>query len=63
MKLDRRIPLSTQILLLLCIITVSAHAQNEQTILLNIGDPAPPLQIKEWLKGGAIQPYKKSFCR
>lgn len=48
-----------QLLLLLCIMAVTAHAQNEQPPLLNIGDPAPPLRVGEWLKGKPIQGFKK----
>ena len=47
-----------QVLLLLCVIAVSARAQNDQTISLNIGDPAPPLRMGRWLKGEPIQKFK-----
>lgn len=48
-----------QLLLLLCIVAVTAHAQNDQPPSLNIGDPAPPLRVHEWLKGKPIQGFKK----
>jgi thiol-disulfide isomerase/thioredoxin len=48
-----------QLLLLFCIITVSAYAQNEQPPSLNIGDPAPPLRVREWIKGTPIQRFEK----
>ena len=40
-----------QLLLLLCIIAVTTYAQNNQAPSLNIGDPAPPLRVREWIKG------------
>ncbi len=48
-----------QLLLLLCVIAVTAHAQNEQSPSLNIGDPAPPLRVREWLKGTPVQRFEK----
>jgi len=45
------------LLLLLCVITVSANAQKEQSLSLNIGDPAPPLRVREWLKGTPVQNF------
>ncbi len=48
-----------QLLLLLCIITVTTHAQNDQSPSLNIGDAAPPLRVREWLKGTPVQQFKK----
>lgn len=50
---------SFQLLLLLCITAATAHAQKDQPPLLNIGDPAPPLRVHEWLKGKPIQGFKK----
>lgn len=48
-----------QLFLLLCIIAISAQAQNDQYPLLNIGDPAPPLRVRGWLKGTPVQQFKK----
>ncbi len=48
-----------QLLLLLCSIALPPHAQNDQPPSLNIGDPAPPLQLRAWLKGEPIQQFKK----
>jgi thiol-disulfide isomerase/thioredoxin len=48
-----------RILLLLCIITVTTHAQNAQSPSLNIGDPAPPLRLSMWLKGSPVQRFEK----
>ena len=53
------IPSEVKLLLLLCVIAVTAQAQNDQPPLLNIGDPAPPLRVHEWLKGKPIQKFKK----
>ncbi len=50
--------LSFHLLLLLCI-TVTIHAQNDQSTLLNIGDPAPPLRVREWIKGTPVQRFEK----
>jgi len=51
--------LKFQLLLLLSIITVTAHAQNDQFPSLNIGDPAPPLRVREWVKGTPVQRFEK----
>lgn len=48
-----------QLLLLLSVITVTSHAQNEQSPTLNIGDPAPPLRVREWIKGTPIKRFEK----
>lgn len=47
--------------LLLCMIAVTTHAQNEQSPSLNIGDPAPPLRVRGWLKGSPVQRFEKGF--
>jgi thiol-disulfide isomerase/thioredoxin len=47
------------LLLLFCIITVTTHAQNEQSTSLNLGDPAPPLRVQAWLKGVPVQRFEK----
>lgn len=49
---------NAQLLLLLCIITVTTYAQNDQP-LLNFGDPAPPLRVGRWIKGRPIQRFEK----
>jgi thiol-disulfide isomerase/thioredoxin len=41
------------------IIAASAYAQNNQTLSLNIGDPAPPLHVREWLKGETVEKFEK----
>ena len=49
-----------QILLLVnVVIASSCKAQNDQSISLNIGDPAPPMRVSAWLKGEPIQYFKK----
>src|SRR5438874_477646 len=48
-----------QLLLLLCIIAVTTHAQNDQSPSLNIGDPAPALRVREWIKGTPVQRFEK----
>jgi thiol-disulfide isomerase/thioredoxin len=51
--------LNFQLLLLLCIITVITHAQNDQPPSLKIGDPAPPLRVRGWIKGTPVQRFEK----
>ena len=48
-----------QLLLLLCIVTATTHAQNDLPPSLNIGDPAPPLRVRSWLKGTPVQRFEK----
>ena len=48
-----------QLSLLLCIIAVTAHAQNEHSPSLNIGDHAPALRVSQWIKGTPIQGFEK----
>jgi thiol-disulfide isomerase/thioredoxin len=48
-----------QLLLLLCIIPVTTHAQEVKSPSLNIGDPAPPLRVRSWIKGTPVQQLKK----
>jgi len=48
-----------QLLSLLCIMAIATHAQEVQPPLLNIGDPAPPLRVREWVKGTPIQRFEK----
>ncbi|MEO5595088.1 MAG: TlpA disulfide reductase family protein [Chitinophagaceae bacterium] len=43
-----------QLVILLCSIAVTSYAQNELLPSLNIGDPAPPLRVREWLKGTPV---------
>jgi len=37
----------------------AAHAQEPQTPSFNIGDAAPPLRLRSWLKGQPIQHFRK----
>lgn len=48
-----------QLLLLLCIVVINANAQNNQLPSLKIGDPAPPLRVREWIKGTPVQTLEK----
>ncbi len=47
-----------QLLLLFCIIAVSACAQKHQSASLNIGDPAPPLRVRRWIKGTPVKNFE-----
>lgn len=51
--------LNFQLLLFLCMIAVAVQAQNAPSPLLNIGDPAPPLRVREWIKGSPIKKFKR----
>jgi thiol-disulfide isomerase/thioredoxin len=48
-------------LMAIVIVTMAAHAYAtpERTITLNIGDAAPPLKPKTWLKGDPVLRYKR----
>lgn len=50
-------------LLLLIIATAACteHAQPSSSGPLNVGDPAPPLFVGEWLKGEPVQQYEKGM--
>jgi thiol-disulfide isomerase/thioredoxin len=41
------------------VMVLFSHAQNDQSALLNIGDPAPPLRVGEWLKGNPVERFEK----
>ncbi|HSU29555.1 MAG TPA: TlpA disulfide reductase family protein [Chitinophagaceae bacterium] len=51
--------LHTRLLLLLSIIAGTTHAQNDRSASLNIGDPFPPIQVRDWLKGKPFQSFEK----
>jgi len=48
-----------QLLILLCTINFNVNAQSLFNIGLNIGDPAPSLKVKAWVKGTPIQNFEK----
>ena len=52
----RSIPLLT---LVFCSLAVAANGQETQPPLLNIGDPAPSLEVRGWLKGTPIQGFEQ----
>src|ERR1022692_218934 len=47
------------LLLLLCMMAVTSHAQEAESPPLNIGDSAPRLRVREWLKGVPTQGFEK----
>ena len=47
------------VLLLLCILTVGARAQNDPAPLVNIGDHAPPLRLRGWVKGEPVERFSE----
>ena len=44
---------------LLIVIGINTTAQTEQHISINLGDPAPPLRVREWIKGTPVQKFGK----
>ncbi|MGB8194101.1 MAG: TlpA disulfide reductase family protein [Chitinophagaceae bacterium] len=51
--------LDINLLFLLCVITVTTHAQELRPPSLNIGDQAPPLRLRGWLKGTPVERLEK----
>jgi len=49
------------LLLLLCMIPITTNAQDDKYPLLNIGDHAPPLQVREWIKGEPVRKFEKGY--
>lgn len=47
------------ILQVLCIFTINLHAQDRARPSLKLGDPAPPLRLRAWLKGAPIENLEK----
>jgi len=45
--------------LLLILSTIGAEAQKRKLTVLTIGDPAPPLQVQEWLKGTPVRTLER----
>jgi thiol-disulfide isomerase/thioredoxin len=50
---------SFHLALLFFSVGVTLQAQDDQSRLLNIGDPAPPLRVKEWIKGAPVQQFAR----
>jgi thiol-disulfide isomerase/thioredoxin len=48
-----------KLLPLFCMIAVTTHAQQTQPPLFNFGDPAPPLRVREWIKGAPVKNFEK----
>ena len=48
-----------QLLALLCMLTIGTYAQDAEIPTFEIGDSAPPLYVKEWVKGSPIQQMEK----
>ena len=47
------------LMLVCCCLAVAANGQETQPPLLNIGDPAPSLQMRGWLKGKPIRGFER----
>jgi len=47
------------LLFLFVMITSSVNGRNEQPPTLNLGDPAPSLRVREWLKGKPVGQFEK----
>jgi hypothetical protein len=48
-----------QFLLLFFVIAFTTYAQDRQSSLLQIGDPARPFRVREWIKGTPVQRFEK----
>ena len=46
------------LLLLFCGMGFNTYAQNTRSPLFNLGDPAPSLKVKEWIKGEPVQNFE-----
>ncbi len=46
---------------ILCTLTVASHAQNDPIPTLNIGDVAPPMRLREWIKGDPVRRFEKGM--
>jgi thiol-disulfide isomerase/thioredoxin len=51
--------LNFQLLLCMCIMTITIHAQEVPPPSVNIGDSAPPMRLRSWLKGVPVQGFEK----
>jgi len=49
----------SKLLLLLSIVTATTYGQNGLSPSLNIGDSAPSLRVRSWLKGTPVQRFEK----
>jgi thiol-disulfide isomerase/thioredoxin len=47
--------------LMLSVIIVSTYAQSDELPSLNIGDPAPPVRVREWIKGTPVERFEKGM--
>ncbi|HEU4634220.1 MAG TPA: TlpA disulfide reductase family protein [Flavisolibacter sp.] len=47
------------ILFLLCSLAMTAHAQETNSKSLDIGDPAPAIKVRKWLKGTPVTAFEK----
>ena len=51
--------LNFQLLVLLCMVTITTSGQEAQSPSLNIGDPVPPLRLRAWIKGTPVERFEK----
>lgn len=51
--------LKIKLFLLFCALAFTAHAQNQPVDTFNIGDPAPPVKVIQWVKGTPVQHFEK----
>lgn len=49
------------LLILSCMLTLVSHAQNNPTPTVNIGDMAPTMRLREWIKGTPVQRFEKGM--
>jgi len=58
-RIGRDMRLNFSILFTVMIAGGDAFAQEGKSSVLNIGDDAPALQLREWIKGNPIQQFEK----
>jgi thiol-disulfide isomerase/thioredoxin len=50
---------SLSLLLLSCFTAITTEAQIDTSPSLNLGDPAPPLRVGDWIKGASVKRFEK----
>lgn len=48
-----------QLLLLFCVVALSVRAQKDTSSVRKLGDAAPPLRVRDWIKGTPVNNFEK----
>lgn len=48
-----------KLLFLFCIVGATVSAQKDTSATFNVGDTAPPLRVREWIKGTPVKTFEK----